>query len=401
MRRLERTIVTFFIAAATAALCLGSQPVQAQTFMTEDPYFALRLGTAAVSAEASHEVSFNVSAGELEAARVQLTYPNDFAFNGFDALGSTNTRIGSLRLVAAGTGVIFPVRSRDVDSAYGDADANGVYTVGSDPIIEYSRSRADQQFTVHLPLGGDFDAGTTTSPFDLRMSAFLDEGILTNPGTAGPYTVEADLTSVDPDSGGLDDGAGDPPQTFSTEIVLTIGGDDLCSTGPAFNCLQAEKVSLKIKEGKTDAKDSLKWKWSKGDLYLQGATGDPSDQTEYALCVYDSSGGVGVVRTALRVDPGMLWDNKDPKGWKYKDKNGTSDGATKVSLKVKDAGKNQAMVAAKGVNIPMPMPVGGGRYFEQAPNVIVQLINSKGVCWNSEFTTFKKNEDSQFQAKAP
>ena len=108
-----------------------------------------------------------------------------------------------------------------------------------------------------------------------------------------------------------------------------------------------------------------------------------------------------MVRTALRVDPGMLWDNKDPKGWKYKDKNGTSDGATKVSLKVKDAGKNQAMLAAKGVNIPMPMPVGGGRYFEQAPNVIVQLINSKGVCWNSEFTTFKKNEDSKFQAKAP
>ena len=170
MRRLERTIVTFFIAAATAALCLGSQPVEAQTFMTEDPYFALRLGTAAVSAEASHEVSFNVSAGELEATRVQLTYPNDFAFNGFDALGSTNSRIGSLRFVAAGTGVIFPVRSRDVDSAYGDADANGVYTVGSDPIIEYSRSRADQQLTVYLPLGGDFDASTTTSPSASRIS---------------------------------------------------------------------------------------------------------------------------------------------------------------------------------------------------------------------------------------
>jgi hypothetical protein len=63
------------------------------------------------------------------------------------------------------------------------------------------------------------------------------------------------------------------------------------------------------------------------------------------------------------------------------------------------AGKSQAQVKAKGVNLPMVTPIGGGAYFDADPSVVAQLVTSEEKCWTTEFAVATKNEESQYKAK--
>ena len=170
---------------------------------------------------------------------------------------------------------------------------------------------------------------------------------------------------------------------------------------PASGCLAGGKVSFQIKDRTDDTKDQLKWKWTKGAETTQPDFGDPLATTTYALCVYDHTGGVPALATTLEVPPNSLWQDRSPKGWKYKDKTLAVDGIQKIQLKPGTAGKSKAQLMARGTNIPMPTPVGADRYFAQDPAVIVQLVNSDGVCWTSEFNAAKKNAGDQYKAKGP
>jgi hypothetical protein len=46
----------------------------------------------------------------------------------------------------------------------------------------------------------------------------------------------------------------------------------------------------------------------------------------------------------------------------------------------------------------MPAPASSTAFFDQSPGVLVQLVNSAGACWTSEFTApAKKNEGDRFK----
>ena len=174
-----------------------------------------------------------------------------------------------------------------------------------------------------------------------------------------------------------------------------------CEEEPQAGCLAAGKAKLQIKNLADDGKDQIKWGWIKGDAFDQTAIGAPTVDTSYTLCVYDSSGGVDTIATSLTIQASASWQDKSPKGAKYKDKVGISDGAIGGLLKPGAAGKAKVNVKAKGNAIPMPTPVAPGQYFEQDTTVTVQLVNREGTCWTSAFTTNKKNSSDKFVAKAP
>ena len=98
-----------------------------------------------------------------------------------------------------------------------------------------------------------------------------------------------------------------------------------------------------------------------------------------------------------------MWANKDPKGWNYSDKNGTSDGVQKLQLKTGAAGKARAQVKGGRASLPLPTPITSTRYFDQNPSVIAQLINFERLCLTSEFTAASTgtNDGVQFKAKTP
>jgi hypothetical protein len=116
--------------------------------------------------------------------------------------------------------------------------------------------------------------------------------------------------------------------------------------------------------------------------------------------VYDSTADVDALVTSVEVFADPIWVDKTPKGWSYKDKAGTQDGVGKLQLKPGVEDKSKAQLSAKGASAPLPAPVGGGNYFEQDPRVTVQLVNSDGTCWTSEFgdSDTSKNDEAQFKA---
>jgi uncharacterized delta-60 repeat protein len=175
---------------------------------------------------------------------------------------------------------------------------------------------------------------------------------------------------------------------------------------PEAMCASAAKISFQLKNTGDPAKSQLKWKWVKGDGFDQLALGTPATPTtgtSYALCVYDTTGGTSSVAASVDIAPGTLWLTKDPKGWNYIDKAGTSDGVQKLQLKTGDATKTKAQVKAAGLSLPMPTPISGSEHFDQDPSVIVQLISSEGMCLTSEFgaSSTLANDGEQFKAKAP
>ena len=105
--------------------------------------------------------------------------------------------------------------------------------------------------------------------------------------------------------------------------------------------------------------------------------------------------------TFLQVDPSGAWQSYDPRGWGLKDKTGASDGVQQLKLSTGAAGKSKAQLKARGLNVPTPVPVDTTKLFDQDPCVTVQLFNSEGLCWTSEFSASQRNTVDQFKARAP
>jgi hypothetical protein len=104
---------------------------------------------------------------------------------------------------------------------------------------------------------------------------------------------------------------------------------------------------------------------------------------------------------SLVVEPSAtLWTSRDPKGIDYKDRDGSSDGVTKLQLKTGDASRTRVKLYAKGSGLSLPMPV-GATFFERSPKVIAQLRSGDGECWTSEFSAadMAKNEAAAFKAR--
>ncbi len=170
---------------------------------------------------------------------------------------------------------------------------------------------------------------------------------------------------------------------------------------PTQTCFDAGKAVFQVKDKEDDGKDRLTWKWLRGDATFLSDFGSPGVSTQYELCVYDASAGSAPLSTRVAVPPSASWQPVSFKGFKYKDKLLTSDGAQTILVKTGAPGKSKATLKAKGVNLPTPVPVGGGKFFNADPSVTVQLHNSSGTCWTSEFPLAKKNEIDQYKAKTP
>jgi probable HAF family extracellular repeat protein len=196
-----------------------------------------------------------------------------------------------------------------------------------------------------------------------------------------------------------------------TESGLIVGtsktstGDDhafitKCRPLPAKNCDTAGKMQLQIKDSDDDSKDQLKWKWSGGSAVAQADVGNPATADRYRLCIYDSTGDVDNLVTALEIAPNGAWVNSDPKGYGYKDSEGAKDGVTKIQIKTGADGKSKAQLAAKGAAIPMPTRFSSTQYFQSGSGVTVQLARTGGTqCWTSQFDVATTNDGTTYKAK--
>lgn len=211
----------------------------------------LQLSTHAPGASAEHVATFDVSMGAAQGYQATITYPPDFGFAGFLALGPANSRIGTYALDLDFDGTpdyTTWIRSTGADTAYADIDLSHAPSM-----VDATLTRGSgNTFVVTAPDGGDQNPATIGSPTAMRVTVKLAAGVLVNPPTNGEVQVQLTITSVDPDTGGADDGVGTPPETFSAEQDLPIGcvgaadcddgdacTDDTCTAGVCTNSILA------------------------------------------------------------------------------------------------------------------------------------------------------------------
>jgi hypothetical protein len=180
------------------------------------PDAALTFASTAPNASPAVDASFSFLFDTFEPYEIVFALPAGFRFNGFDALGPAGTQIATYSLVTQA--ISYPIRVLGHDMAFVDILQTGSYVAASDGLIAYDNG----VFRLTLPNGGDDLTLSVTAGFGQSVTFQLLAGILTNPATAGSYTVHADFTSVDPDSGGADDGTGTAPKTFSFDHAVAV-----------------------------------------------------------------------------------------------------------------------------------------------------------------------------------
>jgi hypothetical protein len=179
---------------------------------------------------------------------------------------------------------------------------------------------------------------------------------------------------------------------------------------PRTDCHQFGTTSLILSDPDgSGLKAKLKWAWSKGTPTLLEEFGDPTDDTDYSLCIYDTEGGVSALATRLDIPAGPPWQARSDRGFRRKDGAGLSDGLTKAVLRTNGKGKGdlvfkggfcQRCSSSAAQNLPLPALSGGGGFLSNEPTVSAQLVASNGQCWLSEFQTIRTNTTERFSARA-
>ena len=207
----------------------------------------------------------------------------------------------------------------------------------------------------------------------------------------------------------------EPITAADRRAVDLIGYDvvpaSLCGATPepptgCFLQTQALAGSVAIADRGNDARDQMQWSWGKGAATALPDFLDPaSAETRFEVCVYDASGNVQPLRSAVVKGGGVCgaracWRPVGTTGFTYarSASAGVGDGVTQVKLVSGPDGKSQVIVKGKGASLRPPDPA-------LTPPVTVQLVAGDGTatrCWQTTFaTSVTRNDDERFEARGP
>ncbi len=159
-------------------------------------------------------------------------------------------------------------------------------------------------------------------------------------------------------------------------------------------CRTSLHAGLEVRDGPGSDKDTLVWKFAKGDATALADFGDPTVATRYSLCLYRGEPPVLVGELAL--PPGTNWKSRGAKGFAYEDAARAPHGVKRAVLTAGVAGKAKVVLKAKGANLP-----DGVLPLRSAP-VVAQLVRADTMqCFASAFdgTHVVKDDGVVFRAK--
>ncbi|MEB2283867.1 MAG: hypothetical protein B6D46_11390 [Polyangiaceae bacterium UTPRO1] len=180
------------------------------------------------------------------------------------------------------------------------------------------------------------------------------------------------------DDGNLDGGDG---CSAACQVEPGLG----CTVGPLPNCrppFVPGKASIQLAK-KGGVKDTIKWKWLKGERTTFADLGTPLSTTNYQVCIYDPSG----LRFEITYPAGgtcagkPCWKATGSKGYQYKDKELTPDGGYQLKLKEGGLAKAQIQLTARGAALGMPPDL-----TSIGQPLTVQIQNSDGLCWQAVYS---------------
>ena len=235
------------------------------------------------------------------------------------------------------------------DGAYRKANADG-----TDP----------NSGAVYVVNGSGSEFRTTTLNHPAHLRGLLETGSL---------VIDVDDNVL---SGKFLTGAGAIHDAFTI-----VKGTD-CPAVAATGCNTAVRGKLTMRNAK------WAWKW-KGGTIDPADVGDPTGETDLAVCIYDPSGAL-LGGEILHGD--ARW-KAVKRGFQYRDRAFANHGLDKIKVKTGTPSLN-AYVQVKGRGTLPTLPV--------ALPVTAQLVNlDSGKCWSSEFSSPKANNSDRFLAVFP
>lgn len=187
-------------------------------------------------------------------------------------------------------------------------------------------------------------------------------------------------------------GGGD---AFVAKLDLWTG---YCPVTPASGCQTSGKGQILLTDNTDDSKDKFLWKFTKGPALSQISFGTSTTMMRAGLCVFDD----GDLALEAHVGPSdTLWAAAGNRGWNYKDKTGTQDGTTIVTMMEGDAGKSRLLFKGKGANVRLPAPQSVTQFLAATTSVRAQLHGNYDTCYDTSFTPAQvmKNNGTRFKAK--
>jgi hypothetical protein len=188
----------------------------------------------------------------------------------------------------------------------------------------------------------------------------------------------------------------------------TATATPLCVATPRVGCgapSLPQKSGIKLRNSGLDSSDQLLWKWKKGNALL-AQLGDPLTTTQYALCIYDRTGGTPSLAQTALAPAGTLcrgiscWKRLNS-GFRYKNLLAANGEVQQVILKAGVDDRAKLLVKARGLILNFPPPATMSKFLHQDPAVTVQLVNSLGECWEATYSApAQRNEDGRFQDKS-
>ena len=183
-------------------------------------------------------------------------------------------------------------------------------------------------------------------------------------------------------------------QTAAATVADTPTG--ICPLTPQAGCRTPTTFKRRLRI--SDQRDIVTWRWrTTGDIAVADF-GDPVNTTDYSLCVYAGASPTRVLE--LKAPAGgtcagkPCWKSRGAKGFRYKDKDKTPTGVSRLVLRTKVSALADLVLRARGPLIPFPaLPL--------TQPVIAQLIKSDGPeCWEADYTAPPlKNTNQVFQDK--
>ena len=290
-----------------------------------------------------------------------LTYAPDSGFDGMETFMYTVTSGGVTEMAMVTVTVV----------------ARTLVAIDVTPVAPTVAAGATRQFTAT----GIFSDGSTedlTATATWSSSTTAVATISNAVGSKGVATgVAAGMTEI---RATASDVAG------STTLTVTPApAGVLCPREPLV-CKSAGVTTLNIRNRAADRADKMKFTWTRGDATTASDIGNPSVDTNYAVCVWDHVGGAPTLVMEMLAAAGgncvghQCWRPVGNGGFRYKDPGLVPHGLQQLSVTAGTLGQPKVLVKARGALMPdPPMP------FQHAPLITVQVINDLGSCWGADY----------------
>lgn len=219
-----------------------------------------------------------------------------------------------------------------------------------------------------------------------QFSAANFEGIALGPPLAGGLYS---LLLVSDNGGGL--------QQALYALTLT---PPPCDPTPRSGCRSAVRSSLKFRRA-GGRRDTLTWAWRRGSVENVSVFGNPTviGGTPYAVCVYDTPGGVAALAWSARVTAGEEWRTAGTRGYRYREPSGAADGIIRMVLR-SGVDKGSIVLRGKGIHL-QPPDNQGAPMLQDDTDVAIQLVNldDPAQCFSAVYPSARTSSPDQYSAR--